>query len=85
MRCWRRSGLTGKVYAQRHGLRAGTLYCWSVRLNRTEPKEPARFIEVAARVSSPLELRIGANVTVRIEPGFDAGLLREVLAALVSP
>ena len=81
---WRRSGQSAREYASREGLNAATLYGWSSRLGRTEGAA-AHFIEVTpAAEPCHLELHLGQGVTVKVEPGFDRQLLREVVAALRS-
>ena len=84
MRRWRRSGLSAREYGEREGLKAATLYGWSLRLRREEKLPPARFIEVTPpkAASRPVLLRIGA-VEIPVEVGFDPQLLRDVVTALV--
>ena len=78
--------MSARKYAEREGLNTSTLYGWSSRLGRGEVAAPAHFIEVSPPVAlpRPLVVRIGA-VEIPDENGFDAQLLRAVVAALVSP
>ncbi len=81
VRQWRASGEPARLFAERAGLNPGTLVRWSSRLGReADPKFiDATSVLVASDVS--LELEVG-SVRVRVKRGFDAELLREVLAAL---
>jgi len=83
VRRWRESGLHAAEYGQREGLNASTLRWWSSRL-RSERAAPA-FIEVALNESTSeayIEVAIGEHVRVHVRRGFDAELLRQVVAAL---
>lgn len=83
---WRASGLTAASFAAREGLNAGTLRWWSSQLGR-EVEAPS-FVDVTRLVlprSQPpasVEVVIRDAVSVRVQPGFDAELLRAVVAAL---
>lgn len=86
VRRWRASGLTAAAFAAREGLNAGTLRWWSSQLGR-EVEAPS-FVDVTALVvphsppTESLEVVIRDAVSVRVKPGFDAALLRAVVAAL---
>lgn len=80
---WRASGLRAAEYGRREGLNASTLRWWSSRLRR-EPVTPA-FIEVAVNEPNSagvIEIALGDRVLVHVRRGFDAELLRQVVAAL---
>lgn len=95
---WKRSGLTAQVFAAQQGLNLRTLQWWSSTLRRPPvrprtqaakvsfarvvPVEngPARQIEPAA-----LEVTLASGRVVRVRQGFDAALLRELIAALEAP
>lgn len=95
---WKSSGLTAKEFAQEMGYSAKSLMSWSWRLRREhrgqalaksnrkrEPDDPfaaASWVELTPtdRAAS-VEVAVG-DYTVRIDHGFDAALLREVLAVL---
>lgn len=83
VRQWRASGLTAREFSAREELNAATLRWWSSRLGR-EPRTAALFVEVAlpAPLSSPIELVVRDGLYLRVSRGFDADLLRDVLAAL---
>ena len=88
VRAWRSSGQSAELFAEGKGYAPGTLKWWSYRLGaeaeaprflqvvRGEPKAPARpAVEVELLVEvGPARMRLGR--------GFDAALLREVVAAL---
>ena len=76
----RTSGLSQAEYCRRHGL---SIKSFGYR-KRTIGKAPLCLVEVplAAAVPSvpkPLSLAVGPRYTIRIEPGFDADTLLEVL------
>lgn len=88
---WKRSGLTAEDFAAQQGLNPGTLRWWSSRLRR--PVEGgvevdfARLVPVAAvrsEASEPgaLEIVVASGRIVRVRPGFDPALLRDVLSVL---
>jgi transposase len=84
VRRWRRSGLTAREFAEREGYNARTLSWWASAL-RDETSGPAKFIDVTAAVASalpPLDFVVRETVVIRVRPGFDAALLRDVVAAL---
>lgn len=86
VRRWRASGLTARQFCRREGLNPRTLSWWASTLRDEAPTE-ATFVDVTALVAAPprtasLEVVVRDGVTVRVVPGFDAALLREVVAAL---
>ncbi len=86
VRRWRASGLTARQFSRREGLNPRTLSWWASILRDEAPKL-ATFVDVTALVALPprtaaLEVVVRDGVTVRVGPGFDAALLREVVAAL---
>lgn len=79
----RASGLSQAEYCRRHGL---SIKSFGYR-KRTLAKAPLTLVEVplAAPVSylpKPLSLAVGTRYTIRIEPGFDAETLRQLLEVL---
>jgi hypothetical protein len=81
---WRASGLLAKDYARRERLNVSTLRWWSSRLRHEGTTLPA-FVELAVNQPAPsdfIEVAIGERVRVHIRRGFDAELLRQVVAAL---
>jgi hypothetical protein len=84
---WRRSGKSVAEFAASEGCNARTLAWWGWKLGakKQPPSESVAFVRLMARgaASKPtLELTIGEHVHLRVERGFDAELLRAVVAAL---
>jgi hypothetical protein len=87
---WRESGMTAEEFASGRGFEASTLRFWSSRLRHVEETSSASEPTVAmARVvrASPVARDAGIEVVVGgarvvLTAGFDAELLREVVAAL---
>ena len=75
-----RAGETVRVVAKRMGVTPSSAYLW---MKAAEPAPSARTFArvVPARVSS-LRLQVGCSAVVVVEAGFDAELLRQVVAAL---
>lgn len=86
MRDWKRSGLTAADYAERQGLKAGTLTWWSSELNRTTPaslRPPVVEVTVAAgHAESALEVMLVSGVRVAVPVGFDEATLARLLTVL---
>src|SRR5437588_829101 len=84
---WRASGETAEQFADRHGgYSGGTLRWWSSQLKRRalapKPGTLAR-VEVRSRSSLPSGVRLEvAGARIEVDAGFDADLLRAVVAAL---
>lgn len=92
VREWRAGGLSAPEYAQGRGFEASTLRWWASRLDRgvmpaaAKAKPRVRMAPVVRRVGSTtdaLTVRVG-SVRVEVRPGFDPGLLRELVSALGS-
>lgn len=77
----RTSGEPVKVIAKRLGVKESTAYYWMKRSRRAEPPTFARLIPSGATSPASLSIDVGGLV-IRVGAGFDAGLLREVVAAL---
>jgi hypothetical protein len=78
VRRWRASGEPARLFAEREGFNAGTLRWWSSKLDRPKFVDATSLLVASA---SSLDLEIG-RVRVRVTHGFDAELLRAVVAAL---
>lgn len=76
---WRSSGCSAAAYAARRGYSQASLSRWAADMT-TERPEFVR-IELASRIVRELVVEIG-EAQVRVRRGFDASLLREVVAAL---
>ena len=88
---WKKSGLTAERFAAQEGLKPGTLLWWSSRLRRSVAEKAevgfARLIPVEevppqASESGALEIVLASGRVVRVRPGFDPALLRDVLSVL---
>ena len=88
VRRWRASGRTAREFSAGEGLNPSTLLWWSSQVGR-EAEAPASFVEVAlpASVASDnvIEIVVREGVRIRVGAGFDAELLRRVVAALEAP
>ena len=83
---WRASGLTAAAFAARRGFSPKSLFRWAETTDALAVSKPAEFVrlEIAPRtVPTGLVVEVGA-ARVRVGRGFDADLLREVVAALAS-
>jgi len=81
---WRASGQTAAAYCASHGMSEESLRRWRKEVEgRTAARAP-KFVrmELARRpVEQGVTLEVGA-AHLRVERGFDASLLREVVEAL---
>jgi|SRR5579862_550986 len=98
VRQWRRSGLTAREFAQRVGIKAGTLSHWAWRLGRpsgaatrARPTRDGgrgpRLVELVAGAIADhrFELDLGDGRRLRIPAQFDAASLAELLVVLAKP
>jgi transposase-like protein len=74
------------VAARRLGVNPSTAYKWMQRSREAEAALPTRFVRLvrAPAKESALVVRIGATA-IEVRSGFDATLLRAVIAALEEP
>ena len=77
----RASGEPVKVIAKRLGVKESTAYYWMRRARSAESTMFARVVPTP-RTSTPSVSIEVEGVVVRLDAGFDAALLREVVAAL---
>lgn len=80
---WKESGLSQAEYCRAHELKKYQFLYWKKRIM----PDKARLVEVplAAPIHSvpkPLSLSVGSRYSIRIEAGFDADTLRELLEVL---
>lgn len=85
---WRASGLSGRAFADKHGLQVESIYRWGREFPDDEPQREA-FAEVIvkseSRPSSPaVEVVLANGRTVRVVGDVDANQLRAVVEALES-
>lgn len=86
-----RSGMSVAAWCGEHGVSAPSFYVWRQRLAQRHADRKLRRphllpVEIipaaAAKAPSALEIELPSQVTVRIGPGCDLELLRQVLTML---
>jgi hypothetical protein len=80
---WRASGETAEQFARGRGFAATTLRWWSSRLGREAAPGFVRLVPQAAvpPAAGVVIVEVG-GARIQVAPGFDAGLLAQVVAAL---
>jgi hypothetical protein len=84
---WQQSGLSVRAFCARHGLTQASFYLWRRELQRRD-EVVVSFVPVevvgseASGPASGVEIHLGGNRRVRVEPGFDALTLQRVVAVL---
>ena len=82
VRRWRATGLSASTFAEAEEINPRTLQWWSSVLKRGQP---STFVDVTSLLppaeTASVTVEIGAT-RIRVSHGFDAGLLREIVAAL---
>jgi hypothetical protein len=83
------SGQTISVFCRERGLGRQSFFAWRKRLSQAEAKQ---FVEVKlaaataaaepVRSNSAIEVRLRNGRTLMVEPGFDAGHVRALLAVV---
>lgn len=81
---WRGSGQSKLSWCEAHGVSYTQLIRWGKRLEAEGPLTPMQLIPVSARIMArgTLTLRLPGELSIEVEEGFDAGLLRSVVRAL---
>lgn len=87
---WKRSGLSAREFARRHGVKAGTLSWWRWRLGagaeQNEEEQQSQFIPVTiesdAASSCAWELSTASGDVLRVHEGIERDALTRVLAAI---
>ena len=81
---WEASGLSGRAFCAAHGVEVKRLYRWRQRLRpRVQSSSPAATAGFAVAIASPgVRVRLPGGAAIEVDPGFDAGLLRQVVVAL---
>ena len=79
----RSSGEPVKVVAERLGVKESTADYWMKQADRAEPPKFARVIPTAplSKASASVSIEV-EGVVIRLDAGFNAKLLREIVAAL---
>jgi len=82
------TGETARVVAERLGVTPSTAYLWlkAERASAEKPVTPkfARVVREQEKQRAMVVVQV-ASVTIRVDVGFDAELLRSVVAALSEP
>jgi hypothetical protein len=81
---WRASGLSKLSWCEAHGVSYTQMIRWCQRIEAQGKLEPVKLIPVFPRVAarSTLTVRLPGTLSIEVEEGFDAGLLRSVVRAL---
>jgi transposase len=90
---WRRSGLSASQFCQQHGISPPNFYAWRREIARRDqpatirPSSTPTFVKLALEgaAPSPLEIVLADGRLLRVRPGFDAALLRQLLRLLEEP
>ncbi len=90
---WRRSGLTASQFCEQQGISQPSFYFWRREIARRDqaatirPSSSPTFVKLALEgaAPSPLEIVLADGRLLRVRPGFDAALLRQVLRLLEEP
>ena len=77
----RTSGEPVKAVAERMGVSVSAPYLWMKAARTTKRPQFARLVPEPRSMVASLVLRV-AGAAIRVDPGFDAELLRAVVAAL---
>jgi transposase-like protein len=78
----RATGEPVKTVAKRLGISVSSAYLWMKNAPASAPKF-AKLVRLSPAAPAAFAVRVGA-ATIRVEAGFDAELLRSVVAALGS-
>ena len=93
-RFWRRliagqpeSGMSVRAWCGEHGVSAPSFYLWRRKLARRKSRRPSLLpVEIIPSMAdesrAPLEIELPSRARVRVRPGCDLELLRQVLAML---
>ena len=90
LRRWRRSGLTIRAFCELHRLAEPSFYFWRRTIARCDQARVAdqaapplpTFVPVQVVATAAIEIVLGPNRVVRVQAGFDAATLRQLLAVL---
>ena len=75
------SGEPVKAIAKRLGVKESTAYYWMKRARQAGPTVFARVVPAPRPSTLSVSIEVG-GVVIRLDAGFDAALLREVVEAL---
>jgi hypothetical protein len=88
-----KSGLSLRRFAEREGLKAGSLSLWKWKLRQEQDRRgavavrPVKFVELQTEpagvaVAQPFEVELRSGRRVRVAAGFDAGELARLVVVL---
>ncbi|MBN2489580.1 MAG: IS66 family insertion sequence element accessory protein TnpB [Planctomycetes bacterium] len=78
----RRSGLSHREFAHKHGVNVGTLRSWVYRLRREEPEPRLLPVRVAEGARAGVEIVLPTGVLVRLASGMTAHEVAAIVKAL---
>lgn len=81
MAAWRASGLTAEAFSSRRGYSRESLYRWSATPDASEAPTFVRLEVAPAAGNGEVAVEVGV-ARVHVSRGFDAELIRAVVAAL---
>jgi len=78
---WRASGQSGMAYAKTRGYSHSSLTNWAAQFRRMPKAREPQLVRLEVEKRVDLVIEIG-SARIRVGGGFDAALLRRVVAAL---
>ena len=89
---WHASGLSGREFAKKNGLKAESVYRWGKEFpgeQVTGSRKTSAFTEVRVgqaepNLDEPIELALKNDRVLRVPPGTDAAYVRTLVEALES-
>ena len=83
---WKNSGLTVRAFCARHHTTPPSFYAWRRELQQRDAATTFVPVQVVTddqpASSTPIEILLAGDRSVRIMPGFDPATLRQLLAVL---
>ena len=82
---WRESGLSGSAFVREEELSECQFRYWAKRIPELDGESAAPAFARVTAVGSGLSVTLPGGLRLEVEPGFDAGTLRQFLKAACSP
>jgi transposase-like protein len=79
------SGLSAAAFCRNHHLNLHQFYQWRRRFENEQPRSSAGFVELvpcSKETKSGIRLRLGDELSIEVERGFDPLTLRAVMEAI---